>query len=258
MKRTIIVPGLLLFGLSAAVVAQQPAAQSTPEIILPSKQDDSRQAASREVPRELLPLTSLTASLVAWFPMDSTDRGGLRWSRKPLVVKASSKITIRTGEGRVYADFNANGARISFEPPLELGRRYTLAGWVQTPAPQHHGSVWCGSAGEQLYVLKQSLEYWNVSARKSGTYAKTAAPLTGWHHLAVTSDGNKTLAYLNGTPLDPVQGSLSKDLSTIGNNNSAQHQHWMMTAGLDEHFIFDKPLSVEEIKRLMQFSRPKN
>lgn len=249
--------GILLFGLCGPVWAQAPAPPAVPQVILPSKQDDSRLAARRDVPRELLPLASLTTALVAWFPMDSTERGGLRWSRKPIDVSASSKIAIRTEAGRTYADFNATGAKLSFSPPLELGRRYTLAGWVQTPVPQHHGVVWHGNGGTFLFVQKQSLDYWDGDANKGGVYARTAAPLAGWLHLAVVCDGNTTTAYLNGAPLDAAKGSLARELRTIGNSPDAQHHHWMMAGGLDEHFIFDRPLTAVELKRLMEFSQPK-
>ena len=258
MIRSLTSIGVLLLVQTGTALAQAPAPPATPQIILPSKQDDSRLAAGRETPRELLPLTSLATALVAWFPMDTTARGGLRWSRKPIEVTASSKITIRTEGGRTYADFNATGAKITFDPPLELGRRYTLAGWVQTPVPQNHGVVWHGSSGTFLFLQKQSLHYWDGAANKGGVYAKTADPLAGWLHLAVVCDGNKTTAYLNATPLDAAKGSLSRDLRVIGNSPDTQHHHWMMAAGLDEHFIFDRPLSAEEIKRLMLFTQPKN
>ena len=104
-------------------------------------------------------------------------------------------------------------------------------------------------------VLPSSLDYW--TGGKGGTYAKTAAPLTGWHHVAVVSDGNKTQAFLDGTPLDAVKASVSGDVKTIGNHPNSQHHHWMMAGGIDEQYFFSRPLSPDEIKKLMAFSQAK-
>ncbi|HEX8296008.1 MAG TPA: LamG-like jellyroll fold domain-containing protein [Chthoniobacteraceae bacterium] len=246
----------LLLAVSVAL-GQAPAPPQTPEIILPSQQkklDDSRTLAGRPLPSTLNSLGGVTSELLAYFPMDDTAKGCLAWSRKPISVSATSQVAIRNENGRSYADFRQPGARLAFNPPLELGRRFTLAAWVEAPAPKNHGAIWHGG-GALLMLLPASLDYW--TAGKGGTYAKTASPITGWSHVSVVSDGNKTQAFLNGIPLDPVKAIVSGDLKSVGNHPDSKHHHWMMAAGIDEQYIFSRPLTPEDIKKLMAFSQPK-
>ena len=105
-----------------------------------------------------------------------------------------------------------------------------------------------------LTILPASLNSW--IAGKEGTYAKTASPLTGWHHVAVVSDGNKTQAFLDGIPLDPVKGTVSSDLQTIGNHPDSLYDK-RMAGGIDEQYIFSRPLTADDIKKVMALSQPK-
>jgi hypothetical protein len=199
-------------------------------------------------------LGGVTSELLAYFPMDDTEKGCLAWSRKPISVSATSQVVIRNENGRSYADFREPGARLICNPPLELGRRFTLAAWVEAPAPKNHGVIWHGR-GALLMLLPASLEYW--TAGKGGTYAKTGTPITGWSHVAVVSDGSKTQGFLNGIPLDPVKGTVSSDLITVGSHPESQHHHWMMAGGIDEQYVFTRPLTPEDIKKVMEFSQPR-
>jgi hypothetical protein len=99
---------------------------------------------------------------------------------------ATDQVVIKNKDNRTYGDFREPGARLVFDPPLDLGRRFTIAAWVETPAPKDHGVIWHG-AGALLIVLPASLDYWTGGT--GGKYAKTASPLSGWSHVAVVSDG---------------------------------------------------------------------
>jgi hypothetical protein len=252
-------PLLVFFALVCPAFGQKPAVPPQPEIILPSKekkQDDSRTNTSRTLPISLNGLGLLGNDLVAYFPMDETEKGCLAWSRKPIAVKTAGPLKIKEADGRTYADFSEKGARLVFDPPLELGTRFTLAGWIQAPAPGKNGAIWQGSGG-LLFLKPQALTYWHKKTAADGIYAKTAAPLNGWLHVAVICDGTKTQAFLNGTALDSVPGIVSHNLITVGNHPSSQHHDWMMAAGIDEQFIFSRNLTVDEIKKVMSFSQPK-
>lgn len=236
------------------VRSQTPTPPQVPGIILPSqqrKQEDSKTLAGSPLPLTFNALGSMSSEMVAYFPMDDTSKGGLAWSRKSISVTASRQVSIRTEGGRSYADFREPGARLVFNPPLALGQRFTLAAWVETPTPRNSGVIWHG-AGGLLMLSGDSLSYW--TAGKGGAYAKTTAPLNGWHHMAVVCDGIKTQGFLNGTPLDSVKGNVSPDLRTVGNHPDSQHHHWMMARGIDEQYFFSRPLTSDEIKRLMVFS----
>jgi hypothetical protein len=218
------------------------------------KPADSRTLSRQPMPAALRALGSMASNLTAYFPMDDTAMGCLAWSRKPMQVRATGELVIREQDGRKYADFSKAGARLIFDPALELGKHFTLAAWLEAVAPGKHGVIWHGT-GALLFLLPNSLEYW--VSNKGGVYGKTAEPLAGWHHVAVIFDGKKTQAFLDASPLEAYSGSVSGDLKTVGNHPENQHQHWMMAAGIDEQFFFDRPLSAEEIKKLMEFSGPK-
>jgi hypothetical protein len=68
---------------------------------------------------------------------------------------------------------------------------------------------------------------------------------------------NKTQAFLNGTPLEVIKKNISSNLITVGNHPDSQHHHWMMAGGIDEQYVFTRPLSADEIKKLMVFSQGK-
>lgn len=244
--------------MAGRIIAQSPNTLVKPEIIRPSQQKKPETGALGISPLQsrLNSLGLLTADLLAYFPMDDTANGCLGWSRKPLKVVASGDVQIKNDGFRKYADFTQKGARLVFDPPFDLGRPYTLAAWVLAPAPQKHGVIWHGS-GALMVILPNELQYWVASTNKAGIYARTGTPLNGWVHVAVTYDGNKTQAFLNGIELDAVKGAVTSNLTTIGNHPSAEHQHWMMANGIDEQFIFGRALNANEIKRLMQFSQPK-
>ena len=256
MKPTII---LGLIALTFPAFAQTPSVPPTPEIILQQqkkKQADSRTLAGQPLPIALNALGSLANDLIAYFPMDDTAKGCLAWSRKPISVTATSEVEIKEADGRRYADFSRSGACLVFDPPLDLGRHYTLTAWVQAPAPPKKGAIWHG-AGGLLFLGDKELSYWVATTKVGGDYAKTAAPLAGWMHVAVVADGSKTQAFLNGTPLDSVKGIVSQNLITVGTHPEAQLHDLMRAAGIDEQYFFSRNLSPDEIKRLIILTQPK-
>lgn len=225
---------------------------TSPEVILPSQQkklEDSRYAAGLPMPAGVTRLGVLATDLVAYFPMDDKAKGCMGWSRRPISVTASKEVEIKQEGARKFADFSAKGARLIFDPPLDLSTRFTLAAWVQAPAPQKHGVIWHGPGGI-LAVLENSLTYWPASVKKEGNYARTTAPLSGWIHVAVAYDGGKTQAFLNGAPLDSFGGSVSSTLQTVGNHPDPMHHHWMMAAGIDEQYFFLRNLTAAEVRKV--------
>lgn len=227
----------------------------TPQIVhAPSLDVASKSLANDAVPLEVSrKLGAISSGLIAYFSMDNRETGGLTWSIKPIAVRASKEVQAREGDGRKYLDFSEGGAVLLFSPAWELPRHYTLAAWVQAPAPQKHGVIWHGS-GMLLDVEGQALAYW--MGGKGGKYAEFATPLNGWYHVAVEFDGQKTQAFLNGKPLDPVKGNVSKDLQAIGNHPSSEHRGWMMASGIDEMYIFNRVLPADEIISVARVGKP--
>jgi hypothetical protein len=239
------------------VSGQLPLASEEPEIILPSKEkklDDSRTLASASPPLSLSRLGLLVNDLAAYWSMDDTAKGGLDWSRKPIGVKASPEVESKEADGRTFLDFSKKGSQVWLEPALSLAPRYTLAAWVQAPAPRNDGIIWHGK-GSLLHVRPQELAYWHQGTSGYGLYAKTKTPLSGWIHIAVTCDGAKTQAFLNGNPLDVIPGVISSTLRSIGNHTKVDEKR--MAAGIDEHFYFTRNLTADEVRKVMAFSQIK-
>jgi len=69
-------------------------------------------------------------------------------------------------------------------------------------------------------------------------------------------DGQKTQAFLNGKPLNPVKGNVSRDLEAIGNHPSSEHRGWMMASGIDEMYIFNRVLPADDIVSLARVGKP--
>src|SRR5438094_7608527 len=79
--------------------------------------------------RKLQELGALKAALDIWLGMDSTEKGGVAWSKRPVKVVATSEVEIKAEAGRKWMDFNEPGALLKFEPALQIGKSYTLCTW---------------------------------------------------------------------------------------------------------------------------------
>jgi hypothetical protein len=256
---------LCFLALVYPALAQTPDAP-TPEIVLPSQQTndsapvapgppDSLLLVQSPMPEKLNGLGDLVNDIVAYFPMDDTNLGCLAWSTKPVGVVAVGNVVIKQDGGRTYADFSAPGSHLTFNPPLRLGNAFTLAAWIQTPTPKNHGDIWHGSGkGCFLYVTDNSLAH--LFADAHAPYATTKTPLSGWYHVAITYDGEVTQCYLNGIPLDAYKGTISDDLGYVGGSQYPEFSDSTRCAGIDEQYVFDRALNADEIKQVMDFSKP--
>lgn len=246
---------LLTSLLCLAANAQDPA----PTLIIPGSKEGqpaSLKLASSVKPHPLDNLGALGEQLIAYFAMDSLETGGLTWSRTPMAVRATPQVVVKMEQGRTFLDFSANKAAVTFTPPLKLGIHFTLAAWVQLPAPQNNGKIWSGSGGEILYVREKKVAYWPASVNKEVAWAESTEPLRGWHHVAVVVDGRKAQAYLDARPLAAVHDMDIKDLYIVGNQREEQNRHRCMAAGIDEQYLFARSLTDKEIAALMNLNKP--
>ena len=205
-------------------------------------------------------LGSLKDDLGIWLSLDSMEHGGVAWARFPIAVIATKELEIREKDGRKYMDFRLPGGVLEFKPAFKLGKLYTLCTWMLFPAPKKNAVVWQGDgpkkAGAALYVTDKALFAWSATAQAPRQYGTLAAGTDGWHHLAVTADGKETRAYLDGKLIGRIAEIVATDLRSIGNHWEKPHQSWMMCAGLNDQFIFRRPLTAEEIQKVMQFGKP--
>ena len=205
-------------------------------------------------------LGSLKDELGIWLSLDSTEHGGVAWTRFPIVVTATKELEIREKDGRKYMDFRLPGGVLEFKPAFKLGKLYTLCTWMLFPAPKNHALVWQGdnlrTGGSALVVTDEALVAWNGPIQVPRQYGGLPAGIQGWHHVAVTADGKETRAYLDGKLAGRIGEIVATDLRSIGNHWEKPHQSWMMCAGLDDQLIFRRPLTAEEIQKVMQFEKP--
>jgi len=210
-------------------------ASSQADEVAPAKPVAVDQSAAE---KKLEGLSRLKDDLGIWLNLDSLERGGVAWSRFPVTVSVTKEAEVLEKDGRKYMDFRLPGAVLTFEPAFKLGERYTLGTWMLFPAPKAHALVWQGDG---------------QAPRRYGVISEG---LRGWHHLAVTADGKETHAFLDGEAVGSIEEIVATDLRSIGNHWDKTHQNWMMCAGLDDQFIFRRDLTVEEIRKVMQFGKP--
>jgi len=95
--------------------------------------------------RKIEDLGDLKKDLDLWLAMDTTEKGGVTWSKRPVKVVASSEVQIKAEDGQRWMDFNEAGALLKFEPVLEIGTEYTLCTWILLPSSHSHSMVWQGT-----------------------------------------------------------------------------------------------------------------
>lgn len=217
--------------------------------IVANKKDESA------MPSELEALGALRDELVMWLNFDSTEKGGLGWTRGTVRPTASSEVQVGEADGRRWLDFSHKGALVKFEPALQLGTNYTLCSWMLLPPPHGHALLWQGAKGQgaPLYVTPSGLHGWKEPAREPVLYAPLPSGFGGWHHFAVSCDGTTTTVFLDGRKCAAVPQVLSTNVFSTGNHWNRAHQHWMMCAGLDDQFIFHRALDEAEVRAVMNF-----
>lgn len=209
------------------------------------------------MPSALDSLGGLRSSVTAYFSMDSTTRGGLAWSRGALAPQANDKVVAKEKDGRKYLDFSRSGSRVRMEPEYNTGEKYTLTAWVKVPQGDgaFNGVVWHGASGLHMMVSNSSLGYY--TGGKGFSWDASAKGYSGWHHVAVTCNGTKSQAFWDGRPLGVHDGRVSGSVVAIGNHPTQQHEHWMMSGGIDEQIFFDRALAPVEIATVMQATKAK-
>ncbi len=254
----------LLFLATATLAFAQSSllAQSTPKLIIPGQEKkselDSKKLATAMMPTSLTGLGTLRNSVVAYFPMDSADYGGLVWSAKPLNIIPQGQIEAKKEGARKFLDFSNKGSRVKISPAFETGEAYTLSAWAELPTPGKHGILWSGTSGVYMMFIDWGLSYWDNEKKYDAAWAKAPKGIKGWHHIAVTFDGKNSQAFMDGRPLAVVKGRVGENIACYGSTGDQQHEHWMMCGGVDEQIFFNRALTPAEVTAVMTFTKPKN
>jgi hypothetical protein len=177
-------------------------------------------------------------------------------------------------------DFNGadTGVEIDDHKDLQLTEPFTVAAWIfPRVCKDHAGIVWKGTKigwGTNVYnyriaELSTTGLTWGACTGAVEGYFGTAGILNEmneWYHVALVEDGVKGIAYVNGKsgipttegdanrpvpPYDPLAGSPVRIGWAIGYQGVLPGEVYF-DGIIDEVFIYNRPLSADEIKELME------
>ena len=205
-------------------------------------------------------------ALRVWLPLNGT-----------LENKGISNYTINmfrgtetyNNNGKIGKCFYANGVNtikiLNIIPDFYNYTGYSLCAWfyIEAQNTTHSGAAIISAGNWNNQVLNLAVSDWSTDhytvLRISGTswsklYSYTFNTNT-WYHVVVSSDGNKTYAYVNGTLInDTAPGFLPTEIS--GNDiciGGATYYAGMQFFGrINDVRIYDHCLSAKEVKEISQ------
>lgn len=212
---------------------------------------------SKTPPAELKTLGSMAGDLVLWAGLDSLENGGLTWSKEPRAGMFTTVVAAKADAGRAAIDFSAAGSILKLDPPVALGPRFTIAAWVLLPAPKANGVLFHGAHSVFLAAAEKGFTYRAEKVKpEDASYAAGAAPLSGWHHVALSSNGREMTLYYDARKAGVAPLVIQDTLEWIGNQPDPAQMSERMAGAMDDLFVFGKELTVFEIGALMKFRPP--
>lgn len=131
-------------------------------------------------------------------------------------------------------------------PSLNLGEKYTLSAWVRSDNTSGIRSIIRNESGDAgMYQWSNG----TLVGYGGGLPVNTNVSIVAgrWYHIVMTSDGFDKVVYLDGERKDSAVRSFAFDANAkIGNDSF--NQDWV--GGLDDIRIWNRPLSVSEIKQV--------
>ena len=208
-------------------------------------------------PAEIKALGAMTGDLLLWAGFDSLENGGLTWSREPRAGMFTTAAAAKSDAGRAAIDFSAAGSILKLDPPVAFGPRFTIAAWVLLPAPRANGVLFHGTHSVFLAVTERAFTYRAEKVKpEDANYAAGAVALSGWHHVAVTSNGREMTLYYDSRKAGTAPLVIQDTLEWIGNRPDPAQMTERMAGAMDDLFVFGKELTVFEIGTLMKFRPP--
>jgi hypothetical protein len=270
---------------SNAFPTSQPSAQPTTQpTTQPSLQPTTQPSGQPSQQPTIQPTSfiseSLKLGLVAYWPFDGNarDQSG---NGNNGVVHSPTLATDRLGMSNSAYSFNGINSYIEIVDgsPFDFSNNMSVAFWVKPETTQldwaqilskshssNSGSSWIieqhgNSLNNYEFVyLQHPLHNWFYTTQKFTNAHQ-------WHHYVISKENTKLSTYLNGSlafidygtnPLIKQNGNLPL---TIGAHNVASTQPANGLASyfnglLDDIFIYNRPLSAEEVLSLYQFEAP--
>ncbi len=223
----------------------------------------------------------LDGLVAAWTFDDGTAKDQTGNGHDGVLVGKPMPVPGKFGMG---FDFNGKDTGIDIEDheELQLTEPFTVAAWLFPRAMfDHAGIVWKGSMigwGTDVYNFRIAEHSTN-----GFTWGACTGPVEGyfatdgmvdkmekWYHVVLVEDGTKGIAYVNGetgfavsggdanrpnAPYAPLEGHpvrIGYSMGIGGNIGSEGYVDGI----IDEVFLFNRPLSEEEVIKLMEQSVP--
>ncbi len=210
--------------------------------------------------KRLEALGNLKDDLGLWIGMNSLECGGIEWARFDFKLMVVGDVKIAGEKERKWMDFRTPGSYLKFEPAVSIDQKYTVCTWMLFPTPAKHASIWQAppEGGGAVYSDDTELFGWSRQFGGDVNLGKFPEEMAGWHHIALTADGTTTRAFLDGKELGNFDGVILRKIGTIGNHWNVTYTNRNMCNALDDQFIFRRPLSADEIQKVMKFERPRD
>jgi len=175
-------------------------------------------------------------------------------------VAADGSGNARNGaiSGATWIADGRYGAALSFDggddvvtgPTVTLNPPFTMAAWIFGTSTTPYGTVMSVGQDRDLFVRGGTLAFF---ANGREFTLGSGIPSGEWQHVAVTYDGFRLRAYINGALRDARRASLGAATGAmlLGAWNSGTGDADFWTGFIDEARIYDRALTAGEIQSVM-------
>lgn len=218
-------------------------------------------------------MTSLDEGLVAWFTMDSIDTDLRDQSGNGLVgICSNGKCPTTASDGKVNGALHFDGTMavgVNSKPVLETTEGFSIAGWYRI-APEAALVFACpfnkvstgGNNSWQLCffpdALGQSIQFYTDSGGMDVSLPGGNVPLDTYVHIVLWWDKTDKRIYVNGlqTGIAPGDTMFADGVLAIGADYDSGTAVVHFQGDIDDLRVYDRPLAVDEITRLLQLGGP--
>ncbi len=214
--------------------------------------------------------SSLATDLVAWYSFsgNAADASG---NGNHGTVSGATLTADRHGKANSAYFFDGNDViTVSDNESLQsVANALTISAWIRIDqwypsggsGPNHHASIICKGYRTRQYSLQLEPDYtqrW-IIGKNAELSPVSVIPDTGsWHHVAVTDDGVRLIAYVDGVQVaeGDVEGALAtttEDLY-IGMDRPGALEYFQ--GAMDEIGLWRRALTADEILRLYNGELP--
>ncbi|HEX4121724.1 MAG TPA: LamG domain-containing protein [Verrucomicrobiae bacterium] len=200
----------------------------------------------------------LTNGLVAYYPFNNGSLADLSGQGHVLSNFGATVCPDRFGDAEQALNFNGSAYLAATNSPLSTIDNWTLTAWVQ-PTNFNPGEeyVMCmgfdnGNSGNGYAFGVEGGQLAGWFGGVNGFYANYTFPATNqWHQVVMSRDSGTTAFYVDGvsTGTTSTLVPLAPTAFSIGSASSIR----FFTGAIDDVRVYNRPLSVSEIRELYQY-----